>query len=117
MHFKGHGNIKRIMFSPPFCLTGSVLRKVQMDQAQILLVTPTWQSHSSYPRLLQMSKEKPILIPQVKDLLKSPKMEKHPLMEKEKFRFLAWTISGKSYLQREFSKILQSFSQVPKNKV
>ena len=88
-----------------------------MDQAQILLVTPTWQSHSSYPRLLQMSKEKPILIPQVKDLLKSPKMEKHPLMEKEKFRFLAWTTSGKSYLQREFSKILQSLSQVPKNKV
>lgn len=45
------------------------------------------------------------------------KMEKHSLIEKGKLRLLAWTISGKSYLQREFPKMLQSLSQVPKEKV
>ena len=45
------------------------------------------------------------------------KMEKHSLIEKGKLRLLDWTISGKSYLQREFPKMLQSLSQVPKEKV
>ena len=45
------------------------------------------------------------------------KMENHSLIEKGKLRLLAWTISGKSYLQREFPKMLQSLSQVPKEKV
>ena len=74
-----------------------MLRKVQTDQAQLLLITPTWQSQSWYPRLLQMSVDKPILIPQVEDPLMGSKMEKHPLIEKEKLKLLAETISGKSY--------------------
>ena len=102
---------------PPFSLIGGVLRKVQMEQAQFLLVTPTWQSQSWYPHLIQMSVHKPILIPQVEDLLMGPKMEKHPLIEKGKLRLLAWTILGKSYLQKEFQRMLQSLSQVPKGKV
>ena len=64
-----------------------------------------------------MSVDKPILIPQVEDLLMEPKMEKRPLIEKGKLRILAWKIPEKSYLQSEFKKTLQSLSQVPKEKV
>ena len=69
---------------PPFSLIGRVLRKVQMLQAQILLETSTWQSQSWYPRLLQISVEKPILIPQVEDIYMGPNLEKHPSIEKGK---------------------------------
>jgi len=40
---------------PPFCLIGRVLQKVQLDQATLLMITPTWQSQSWYLRLLQLS--------------------------------------------------------------
>ena len=93
------------------------MNKVQVDQAQILLIAPAWHSQSWYPRLLQVSIEKPILIPQQKDLLMGPKLEKHSLIETGKLRLLLWTISGKSYLQKEFQKTLQTLSQVPKDKV
>ena len=76
----------------PFSLIGRVLSKVQTDQVQILLVTPTMQSQSWHPRPLQMSVDKPILISQVEDLLMSPEMEKNPLIEKRKLRFLAWIV-------------------------
>ena len=104
---------------PPFSLIGRVLRKVQTDQAKLLLVTPTWQSQSWYPCLIQMSVDKPILIPQVEDLLMGfgQFQKKHPLIEKGKLRLVAWTISGKSYLQKKFQRTLQSLSQVPKGKV
>ena len=46
-----------------------------------------------------------------------PKMEKHSLTEKGKLRLLSYIISGKSYLQREFQKTLQSFPQMAKDKV
>ena len=93
---------------PHFSLIGRVLNKVQVDQAEILLITPAWHSQSWYPRLLQMSIEKPILIPQEKDLLMGPKLEKHSLIETGKLGLLLWTISGKSYLQKEFQKTLQT---------
>ena len=64
-----------------------------------------------------MSVDKPILIPQIEDLLMGPKMENPPLIEKGKLRLLAWIISGKSFLQKEFQRTLQSLLQVPKGKV
>ena len=51
------------------------LRKFQMDQAQILLITPVLVSTSS-----SNVNKNPILISQVEDLLMGPKMEKHLLI-------------------------------------
>ena len=77
----------------------------------------TWKSQSWYPSFLQISVDKPILIPQVEDLLMGPKMKKYLLIEKEKLRLISWTVSGKRYSQMEFQKALLSLSQVPKGKV
>ena len=70
-HLRGH-------VLPTFSLIGRVLKKVQTDQALILLITPAWQSQSWFPRLLQMSIKNPTLVLQMEDLLLGPKVEKHP---------------------------------------
>lgn len=46
-----------------------------------------------------MSVKNSTLILQVEDLLMGSEIEKHPLIEKEQLKFLAWEISGKIYLQ------------------
>ena len=45
------------------------------------------------------------------------KMEKQPLLEKEKLSLLAWDISGKNYIQKELRKTLQTLSQALEVKV
>ena len=43
---------------PPFSMIGRVLRKVQKDQTNMIIVTPAWQSQSWYPILLKKDYQK-----------------------------------------------------------
>ena len=65
---------------PPFSLIGRVLRKVEVDQATLLVVAPVWQGQPWFPKLLQLSIRNPILLPFQKDMLKNPRGESHPLL-------------------------------------
>ena len=42
--------------------------------------------------------------PCYENLLSNPKKEIHPLLLNQSLRLLAWKVSGKSYLQKEFQK-------------
>ena len=44
-----------------------------MDQAQILMITPAWQSQSWYSCLFQITVKNPILIPQINESFNRPK--------------------------------------------
>ena len=57
---------------PQFCLIGRVLKKIQLDQATLIVVTTGWQTQSWYPLLLQMSIKNPLLLPSIPDLLIGP---------------------------------------------
>ena len=57
-----------------------------------------------------------IPIPQEKDLLMGPKLEKHSLIETGKLRLLLWTISGKSYLQKNFKKRYRPYHRCQKTR-
>ena len=100
---------------PPFSLVGRVLSKVQRDQATLILITPAWQTQAWYPRVLQMSVRKPLLLPQTQNLLTGPNREKHKLVKNGHLQLLAWTISGKNYLQKEFQQKLPCLSQMPED--
>ena len=55
-------NFKEYAF-PHFCLIGLVLRKVQVENATTILITPLWQAQPWYPKALQMSSHYPVFLP------------------------------------------------------
>ena len=102
---------------PPFSLIGRVLRKVQKDQTKLIIVTPAWQSQSWYPTLLKMAIADPFLLPKHQKILLNPEGKIHPLVQNSTLRLVAWLVSGKTYLQREYQKGLLTLSQIPEGKV
>ena len=79
---------------PPFSMIGRVLRKVQKDQTNMIIVTPAWQSQSWYPILLKMTIKNPILIPNHPKVLLSPEGKTHSLIQNLSLRLVALLVSG-----------------------
>ena len=97
---------------PPFSLIGRVLRKIEADQAKVILVTPAWQGQAWYPTALRLSVMNPILLPQDERLLQHQGIT-HPLVQNRSLRLIAWTLSGNSLLQKAFQRKLQVLSSSP----
>ena len=96
-----------------FFLIGRVLHKVLIDQATLILITPAWQTQSWYPQLLRLSTRNPLILPKVPDLLQGPNKELHPLITKGNLQLLAWIVSGKGCLQKEYQRNLPLLLQMP----
>ena len=84
-----------------------------IDQATLILITPAWQTQSWYPQLLSI--RNPLILSKVPGLLQGPKKELHPLIAKGNLQHLAWIVSGKDYLQKEYQRNLPPLSQMPDN--
>jgi len=98
---------------PPFCLINRVLQKVCREKiSEIIIVTPTWHTQPWYPQLLEMSIERPLLLPKQNNLLKDPLGRVHPLIANRTLRLAAWKVSGKDYLCQEFQEQLPNLSLV-----
>ena len=77
----------------------------------MLIITPAWPGQTWFPRLLKMSVKNPLLLPARKDLLKDLAGKLNPFVMQNSLRLLAWTISGRTYLQNKFQKGFQTLSQ------
>ena len=77
----------------------------------MLIITPAWPDQPWFPRLLKMSVKNPLLLPALKDLLKQPAKKLNPLATQNPLRLVAWTISDRTYLQKEYQKGLPTLSQ------
>lgn len=93
---------------PPFCMIGRCLKKVEKERCSLIIITPAWHSQPWYPRLLEMSVELPVLLPKTRNLLTSPKGEKHPLTVQGTLSLVAWKISGNRSQRQEFLTTLPS---------
>ena len=62
-----------------------------------------------------MSIKNPLLFPNVPNILIGPNKQNHQLTEKQDLQLLAWTVSGKSYLQKKYQKSLPSLLQMPED--
>ena len=102
---------------PPFSLIGWVLRKVQKDQTKLIIVMPAWQTQSWYSTLLKMAISNAFLLPKHQKILLNPEGKIHSLVQNSTLRLVAWLVSGKTYLQREYQKGLLILSQIPEGKV
>ena len=106
---------QRLLYAfPPFVLINRILMKIRQERIdRIILIAPGWQAQT----LISMSCQEPILLPVVKNLLRSPLGQNHPLVLNQSLRLAAWIISGRTYKKRAFQNRLQSLSYHPKDQV
>ena len=109
--FRYLGLISLCILFPPFALIGRVLQKVNQDQRLILIITPAWPGQLCFPGLLKMSMKNPLLLTPLKDLLKDTAGKLNTLVMQNSLRLVAWTISGRTYLHKEYQKGLPILSQ------
>ncbi len=101
---------------PPFNQIGRTLAKVRKQRSKMIIVTPTWQTQPYYPTLLQMAIQRPLLLPQDRDLLQDPAGNRHPLINQGKLRLAAWLVSGNPSKQKDFHNRQPSLSKTPDQK-
>ena len=88
---------------PPFCLIPRVLSKIREDQVQtVTLITSYWQTQLWYPQVLGTLIRRPVVIPSSITLLVDTKGNPYPLVSKKTLILVAWQVSGRDYLSREF---------------
>ena len=94
-----------------FCTYRKGFQKVNQDQCLILIITPAWSGQPWFPELLKMSVKSPLLLPALKDLLKDPAGKLNPPVIQNSLRLMAWKISGRTYLQKEYQQGIPTLSQ------
>ena len=78
----------------------------------MLIIVPAWPGQPWFPWFLKMSVKNPQLLPALKDLLKYPAGKLSPLVMQNSLRLVAWIISGRTYLQKEYQKGFPTLSQI-----
>ena len=81
----------------------------------VILITPSWPAQPWYSEVLGLSVAKPLLLPQLSNILVNPQGQVHPLVMNKTLRLVARKVSGKVWPKKEFRKGLQSLSQVPED--
>lgn len=78
---------------PPFTLLLRVLRKIQIDKAEGVVVAPLWPSQPWYPIFIALTIDEPIIFKPHENLLTCPYRNTHPLSTK--LSLVASRLSGK----------------------
>ena len=103
---------ERICFSPIFSnrqsLTQSFVRSSNVNFDNTSLANTVL-----VPSVTKALNSKPFNFAQSPDLLQGPNKEPHPLRTKGSLQLLAWIVSGKGYLQKEYQRKLPLLSQMP----
>ena len=98
---------------PPFNLIGRVLRKVQHQRVNMILIAPLWVSQPWYPLLLEMAILEPLLIQGRDDVILNPQGGRHPLVLNNSLQLTAWLVSGQGHRVERFQRELKPSYQAP----
>ena len=80
----------------PFIMVSRVLLKIKQERVPLLvLIAPVWSTEPWYPELSNLCVREPVLQPQGREILKSPKNIVHPLMVENSLTLAAWLVLGK----------------------
>ena len=86
---------------PPISLIHLVLDRIERYRCTVILIAPRWPRKAWYPRLLEMSVQAPIMLPQRPDLLTQNRGRlQHP--DPGQFCLAAWKLSADASLTRAF---------------
>ena len=85
---------------PPFSVVSNVLRKMDVEGAELLLITPLWPTRPLYPRVMRRLVDFPLILPQ--DCLWMPQKPcmQHPLGKN--LKLCTWKVSGNLSNWKEF---------------
>ena len=76
----------------------------------MILVTPAWPSQLWYPEAMKMSMQQPILLTWRRYILKNPKGEIHPLVQKKPLKLVASMVSELDSKRKGFQGRLPTLS-------
>ena len=79
-------------------------------------MTPTWQTQPWYVQLLKMSVQPPVLLRQIRHLLKNPQGKNHTLVESGSLRLMVLKVSGKVCKWKEFQAMLPNLPHIHREK-
>ena len=96
---------------PSICVDKSV--PGQDQEVDALMIAPVWQNQVWYPTLLQMLVSFPVLLPETRDILTSPRGEHRPMAMEGHLPLAAWPISGSRTAAEDFQKGLSRCSAGP----
>ena len=74
-----------------------------------------WPAQPWYSQILDLCITEPLLLPQSQELLVDPKRQVNPLVLNKTLKLMAWKMSGKTWLRKEFQIRLLILSQVPED--
>lgn len=101
---------------PPFSLIPRVLQRIEVLEAECVLVVPLWTTQVWFTKLLRLLVELPVMLPRKENLLSHPLTgEHHPLLKKMKL--VACSLSGQPSRNREFRMKQQTLSCQPGERV
>ena len=96
-----------------FSMISRVFLKTGMGSSLDFDCTGFWYAIMLPRALKPPCVKKPVLMPQDKKILISPKIIFHPLMGENSLALVAWFVSGKPFLAKEFQKTHPTLSQTP----
>ena len=98
---------------PPFSLLNKIARKIQTEQAEVIIVTPFWQTQTWFPAFMSMAVESPLLLARSHNLLRlvHDPSAVHPLHER--LDLLAWRLSGDLSRGEAYRRELRNSLQSP----
>lgn len=88
---------------PPFSLIGLVLRKIELEHCEAIVVVPYWTTQPWFSKLMRMLTDCPFVLPR-KDLLTHPTLPEHNL---PKMNLVACRVSGDSCKTKDFLQQLR----------
>ena len=61
-------------------MLGKIILKVKKEEVDVVLITTSWPAQPWYSRVLELSVTKPLLLPQLSNILVNPQDLMHPLI-------------------------------------
>ncbi len=95
---------------PPISLLNRVVQKIARDECEIILIAPFWPQHLWFRPMVDLLRGRPLLLPQVPDLLRRPG-DLAPKLTIEALKLTAWPLSGIAASRQAFLKDLPNLSR------
>ena len=95
---------------PSICV--DILVPGMKEEVDSMMISPVWQNQTRYPTLLQILTSFPVLLPEIQDILTSPRGEHHPMAMEGHLALAVWPNHGVVPQQRTFRRGYQDAQQV-----
>ena len=91
--------------NPPFCMLSQVLKLIETQQVQAIVIAPWWPAQPWFRKLLQLSVTQPLLLPRNQRTFLRIQAKPEP-WKNLGWQIYAWRVCGRSVFKREDGPIM-----------